>query len=220
MEDFLNIPIYDDDFVKLLVKFGLNIGVLIIIVRFLYYPSTRRKDFLFTYFMISLITFFICFVLQKNKIELGLALGLFAVFGIIRYRTDAVPIKEMTYLFVVIGVSLINGLANSKTSFIELLFTNLSIVGVIYLLEKIFLLRHESNKIILYEKIELIKPDRRKELIADLEQRTGLKINRISVGKINFLRDTAQIIIYYYEVEDGHSEYITGRGTTDGGDDD
>lgn len=199
--EFLEVPIIDDDFFKLLFKFSINITALLIIIRFIYYPITKRKDFLFTYFLISIITFFICFALKKNELGLGLALGLFAVFGIIKYRTDAVPIKEMTYLFVVIGISVINALANSKTSYIELFFINAFVVGITFFLERVWLIKHESSKIILYEKIELIKPQLRHELIKDLEERTGIKINRVSIGKINFLRDTAQVVIYYYDSE-------------------
>lgn len=214
-----DVPLIDSDFYKLLFKFSLNMIALIIIIRLIYYPITKRKDFLFTYFLISIITFFLCFALKKNDLGLGLALGLFAVFGIIKYRTDAVPIKEMTYLFVVIGVSVVNALANSKTSITELLFINVAIVAVIYLLENIWLIKHESSKIILYEKIDLIKPDRRTELILDLEARTGIKINRVAIGKINFLRDTAQVIIYYYDSEQSKISSYAARDSYDGDDD-
>ena len=214
-----NVPLIDNDFYKLLFKFSLNFFALLIIIRAIYYPITKRKDFLFTYFLISIITFFLCFALKKNDLGLGLALGLFAVFGIIRYRTDAVPIKEMTYLFVVIGVSVINGLANSKTSIVELFFINIAIVFIIYLLENLWLVKHESSKIILYEKIDLIKPDRRTELILDLEARTGIKINRVAIGKVNFLRDTAQVIIFYYDSEQGKISDYSTRDSYDGDDD-
>ena len=136
---------------------------------------------------------------------MGMALGLFAIFGIIRYRTDPIPIKEMTYLFIVIGISVINALSNKKMSYAELAFTNVAIIGVTYALEKIWLLRHESRKIITYEKIGLIIPEKHDELLSDLEQRTGLKIVRFEIGKINFLNDTAQIFIYYNgDEQQGH----------------
>lgn len=219
--ELFGIPFYDDDFTKLFFKFVLNFTVLTIILRYIYYPITKRKDFLFTYYLISLVTFFICFILKKNDLGLGLALGLFAVFGIIRYRTDAVPIKEMTYLFVVIGISVVNALSNAKVSLIELGFTNFSIAFIIFLLERVFLLKHESSKIITYEKIGLIKPENRIELLKDLEERTGLKINRIAIDKINFLRDTATIIIYYYDEDKGiHSSYGGNSRGADGGEDD
>jgi hypothetical protein len=187
------------DFFELVIRFAFNLLIISLAVRFLYYPGTKRKDYLFTYVLISAVIFLLCFLLENVKLQLGFALGLFAIFGIIRYRTDAVPIKEMTYLFLVIGISVINALANKKISYTELLFTNFSILIVGYLLEHVFLLKHETTKSVLYEKIDLIRPNRRPELMADLEERTGLKINRIEIGRINFLRDTARIKIYYYE---------------------
>lgn len=188
-----------EDFTRLVFRFLFNTLVITILVRYLYYSSTRRKDYLFTYFLISFIVFLLCYLLENVKLELGFALGLFAIFGIIRYRTRQIEIKEMTYLFLVIGVSVINALANKKISYAELLFTNLALITVTYLLERVFLLRHESRKVIEYEKIELIKPENIQLLHKDLEERTGLKINRLEVGKIDFLRDAARIYIYYYE---------------------
>jgi len=135
------------------------------------------------------------------KLQLGFALGLFAVFRIIRYRTTPIPIKEMAYLFVTIGISVINALSSKRISYVELLFANVIIVGVIYGLEKFNFLKHESCKLVNYEKIELIKQEKHNELIADLQDRTGLKINRIEIGKIDFLRDTALISVYYYTDE-------------------
>lgn len=186
-------------FTGLIIRFCVNMAVALIIVRCLYYSKTRRKDYLFTYILISSVVFLLCFLLGNVKLQLGFALGLFAIFGIIRYRTNAIPIKEMTYLFVVIAVSVINALTNEETSYAELLFTNLVIVAINFVLERVWLLRHESSKLIIYDKIENIKPEKRDLLIADLEERTGLKINRVEVGQLNFLRDTATIQIYYFE---------------------
>jgi hypothetical protein len=130
---------------------------------------------------------------------MGFALGMFAIFGIIRYRTDALPIKEMTYLFLIIGISVINALTNAETSLIDILFTNFVIIFITYGLEKLWLLKHESSKLIIYEKIDLIKEENYDKLIQDLQERTGIKkINRVEVGKINFLRDICDLTIYYY----------------------
>lgn len=189
------------DFLELLIRFGFNLIVVIIIIGFLYYPIAKRKDYLFTYMLISVVVFLLCYLLENVKLELGFALGLFAVFGILRYRTNPVPIKEMTYLFIIIGISVINALANKKVSYAELIFTNFSVIGITYLLEKVFLLKHESRKTINYEKIELIKPEKRDELMKDLKERTGININRIEIGRIDFLRDVARIRIFYYEHE-------------------
>ena len=190
------------DFFELLVKAIFNFLVIGYIVRYLYYPATKNKDYLFTYLLISITVFFLCFLLENVKLQLGFALGLFAIFGIIRYRTDPIPIKEMTYLFIVIGVSVVNALANKKISHSELLFTNFIIVAVTYGLEKIWLLKHETRKTITYEKIELIKPSMKEELMKDLRDRTGLNITRVEVRRIDFLRDTAQIRIFFFEDEE------------------
>ncbi len=201
--EFLGIPLFDmEDFWKLIIKGSFNLLVTTIIIRYIYYPITKNKDYLFTYFLISLTVFVLCFLLDNVKLELGFALGLFAIFGIIRYRTDPIPIKEMTYLFLVIGISVINALANKKISYLELVFANFLIVCLTYGLEKIWLLKHESRKNISYEKIELIKPGKREELMKDLRERTGIDILRIEIGRIDFLRDTVNIKIFYYDEED------------------
>ena len=157
--------------------------------------------YLFTYLLISLTVFLLCFFLDNVKIELGFALGLFAIFGIIRYRTDPIPIKEMTYLFLVIGISVVNALSNKKISYAELLFANAILIFVTYGMERLWLLKHESRRNITYEKIDLIVPEKREELLADLKQRTGLNIIRIEIRRIDFLRDIANIRIFYYETE-------------------
>ncbi len=187
------------DFIKLIVRFSFNFIVSLILVRWLYYSISKRKDYLFTYLLISTTVFLLCFLLDNVKLQLGFALGLFAIFGIIRYRTAQIPIKEMTYLFLIIGIAVINALANKKISYAELLFTNTAIIILTWALEKVWLLKHESRRTIDYEKIELIKPAKREELMADLQERTGIKISRIEIGRIDFLRDTARLRIYYFE---------------------
>lgn len=193
------------DFMELFVRFFFNFIIALIIVRSIYYPITRRKDYLFTYLMFSIMVFFMCQVLSSVKLGLGFALGLFAIFGIIRYRTDPIPIKEMTYLFVVIGLAAINGLANKKVSYAELLFTNFAIVAVIYGIEKLWLIKSESRKTVMLEKIELIKPENHEALLKDLRERTGLNIHRTEIGRIDFLRDTARVRVFYYEEDSAYS---------------
>jgi hypothetical protein len=148
--------------------------------------------------LISTAIFLISFTLQSVDLKIGFAFGLFALFGIIRYRTNPIPIKEMTYLFLIICISVINALSDKEISYVELLFTNISLVLITWIIEYFWSYRHESSKTIIYEKIDLIKPQNQKKFIQDLEKRTGLKINRVEVGKINFLRDTAEITIYYF----------------------
>jgi len=186
-----------EDFSQLLIRLGFNLLVVFIIIFFLYAKNSRRKDFYFSYFAISLTVFTMCFLLESVKLELGFALGLFAIFGIIRYRTDAIPIKEMTYLFVVIGVSVINALSNKKVSYLELVFTNIIIVTALWGLEKILMLKQEGSLNITYERIENIKASNSAELLQDLEARTGMKIKRYEIVEVNFLRDIAKIRIFY-----------------------
>ena len=198
--EFLGTPLFDSkDFLKLIVKTVFNLSIILLIVRYIYYPITKNKDYLFTYLLISLTVFLLCILLDSVKIELAFALGLFAIFGIIRYRTDPIPIKEMTYLFLVIGVSVINALANKKISYSELIFANLMIVAVTYGLEKVWLLRHETRKNIIYEKIDLIGPKKRQELLADLKERTGIDVVRVEIRRVDFLKDIAYLRIFYYE---------------------
>lgn len=186
-----------EDFISLLVRFTMNMIVVIVIVVGLYAKTSRRKDFYFSYIAISVGIFLLCFLLANVKMELGFALGLFAVFSIIRYRTDSIPIKEMTYLFVVIIVSVVNALANKKISYAELIATNLLIVGSLYIMEKILNLQQELSYRILYEKIENVVAGREDELVADLKLRTGINIKRFEIERIDFLRDVAYINIYF-----------------------
>ena len=198
--EFLGTPLFDsEDFLKLIVKTVFNLIIITVIIRYIYYPVTKNKDYLFTYFLISMTVFLLCVLLDSVKLQLGFALGLFAIFGIIRYRTDPIAIKEMTYLFLVIGISVVNALSNKKISHAELVFANLMIVFITYGMEKLWLLRHQSRKNITYEKIDLILPERREELIADLKVRTGIDVIRVEIRRIDFLRDTANLRIFYYE---------------------
>jgi hypothetical protein len=145
--------------------------------------------------------------LKKLDIDTGMGLGLFAIFGIIRYRTNPIEIKEMTYLFLIIGLSVVNSLASNKISVAEMALINVSVVAMTYGLEYLWLVKHLTRKTIVYERIDLITPEKHMELKADLEIRTGLSINRVEVGKINFLDDTALVRIYYYAEEQAFSDY-------------
>jgi hypothetical protein len=198
---------FSEDFYGLLIRLGINLFFLTILIRVLYYSKTKRKDYLFTYYLIGTITFFLCFGLMQMDIDTGMGLGLFAIFGIIRYRTDAIEIKEMTYLFMVIGVSVINALASNDLSISEVGVINISIILLTFLLENIWLMKHETRKTINYERIDLIKPENYELLRADLEKRTGLSINRVEVGKIDFLNDTAMVRIFYYADDQAFSDY-------------
>jgi hypothetical protein len=207
IEELFNLTWFDNDFYTLMLRLVINLVFMTILIRYLYYPIAKRKDYLFTYYLIGLITFFLCFGLKKLDIDTGMGLGLFAIFGIIRYRTDAIEIKEMTYLFLVIGISVVNSLASKQISVAEMAVINLSVVAITYGLEYLWLVKHETRKTIVYEKIDLIVPSKHEEMMADLQTRTGLQINRFEVGKINFLDDTAQVRIYFYSEDQNFNEF-------------
>lgn len=182
---------------KFFTRLGINILSVLILVRFIYFPAHKSREYFFTFFIFNLIIFLITFLLNKVEMSLGAAFGLFAVFTMLRYRTEGISIKDMTYIFLVIAIGLIN--AVSKGGWDEFAFINFIILFFTYLLESNLLMRREATKLVEYDDIELIKPERRAELMHDLETRTGIKINRIHISEVNFLRDTALITIYYYE---------------------
>lgn len=195
---FLDINIINiSDFLELLVRFALNLVVSFIVIHHIYARSSNRKDFYFSFFAVGTVVFLLSFLLNSVKLELGFALGLFAIFGIIRYRTDTIPIKEMTYLFIVIGISVINALANKKVSYVELVITNAAIVGGLWFIEKRLALRQEGTIRLKYEKIENIHSDNKQLLLKDMYERTGIKIKRYEINKIDFLKDVADITLYY-----------------------
>jgi hypothetical protein len=206
----------EKDFFELVLRFVFDFIFLFIVVRLLYYPKHQRKDYLFTFIIFNILIFFLSFLLSSVKLQLGFAFGLFAVFSILRYRTEALPIKEMTYLFIVIGIAVINAVANKKISWAELLFTNAAIVGAVYVLERIWLLRHETQRLVVYDNIELIKPENSAQLIADLKNRTGLPVTRTRLDKIDLLRDVAFLYVYYYDDQNQGD----GAANDDGDDDD
>ncbi|MBQ9212898.1 MAG: DUF4956 domain-containing protein [Bacteroidales bacterium] len=193
---FYNLSLIDyRDFGKLFFRLLFNSGILYVLINLIYGKSGRR-EFTFTYYALGTAIFLMCFLLEDVKLELGFALGLFAVFGILKYRTDPIPIREMTYLFVVIGIAVLNALANKKVSVAELILTNLAILFCVFLLEK-FLIKSEGHIDIIYEKIENIKVENKSILLEDLEKRTGLKVKRFDFVKIDFLKDIALMRVYY-----------------------
>ena len=197
-EDLLSeTPLIDmADLWQLLFRFVFNFIVVGIIIHFFYYPKSKRRDYYFTFNLISISVFFLIFLLGSVKLKIGFALGIFAIFGIIRYRTESVPIREMTYLFTITALSVINALS-IQVGLTEMLVTNAIFLLVTCLLESERWLKHTSSKLILYDRIQLITPDKREELIADLSARTGLHIQKIEIGHIDFLRDAAFIKVYY-----------------------
>jgi uncharacterized membrane protein len=182
--------------VQLLCRFVFNFIVAGLIIHFFYYPKSRRRDYYFTFSLINVSVFLLIMLMGSVKMKIGFALGIFAVFGIIRYRTESVPIREMTYLFVIIAVSVVNALA-VQLSLAELVTANALFVLSVWLLESERWLKHVSCKLVLYDRIQLITPDRREELIADLQERIGVEISKVEIGQIDFIRDAVYIKVYY-----------------------
>ncbi|MDG1219243.1 MAG: DUF4956 domain-containing protein [Flavobacteriaceae bacterium] len=195
--EFLDIPLFDDDFYKMILRFFINLFFLTAIVKYIYHKNNENKDYFFTFYAIGIVVFFLCFTLKKYELDLGMALGLFAIFGILRYRTVPLDVKEMTYLFVIIGVSVMNALSNKKMSYIEIITANSAIVFGLYWLELYWSTNFLISKKIVYETIENIHPSNHEKLKKDLEERLGIEIYDFEIGDVNFLRDTAQITIRY-----------------------
>ena len=195
----------------LILRLLINTVFTVVIARAFYFPKARRKDFFFTYIMVGFCIFMLIHLMGDAKIKTGIAMGLFAIFCIMRYRTESVPIREMTYLFLIIALAAINGLAWAAdispkhpefagplmTSMGELILTDAIFIFGVWVAEANMLIKSLSSKYVKYDKIDLIKPAKREELIADLKERTGLDITRVSIGSIDFLKDMALIKIYY-----------------------
>lgn len=206
----------DADHVKsLLLAFFINLVAILIVVRGLYYPKCKRGEFFFTYILIAISTFMLIYVLGDVKLKAGIALGLFAIFSIIRYRTEQVAIREMTYLFIIIALSAINGLTVSELSIGEVIIINLLFILSIWICESKVLISHYSYKVIKYDNVNLITPDKREELIADLEKRIGLKIEKVEVGSIDFLKDAAIVKMYYKSTASNNSVDTTLKAPID-----
>lgn len=180
----------------MLLRFSFHMLVCFIMIHFCYYRKNRNREYYKSLIFFSAGMFLLLFLLESIKLQIGLTLGLLAIFGVIRYRTETVPIKEMTYLFMVIAISVINGLSLS-VSYAVLGATNLLILLIVGFFEFQRCLSSTSSKLILYDRIELITPDKHDELMADLRKRTGLNIEKIEIGHIDFLRDAAFIRVYY-----------------------
>ena len=188
------------DFLMMFVRLLINVLATWFIIDRLYYQKSRRRDFYFTFMLISVaiffIVFFMIFVLEdmKGKTSMGVGIGLFGIFSIMRYRTDTMPVREMTYLFVIIALSLVNAVSVNLPYF-EVIVTNLIIILAVWLCE--LHLKTNPSKLIQYDRIELITPERREELIADLEKRLGVKVVKVDIGSVDFLRDMAMVRVTY-----------------------
>ena len=199
-------------------RFGINLLVIYILIRLIYYPRHKNKDFLFTFILFNVVNFLICILLSSAKLKMGFAFGLFAIFSILRYRTVTIPVREMGYFFLSVAIGIINALAVLRgnpfkdiTFFpVELLLANGIILGLVLMLDRKSKLQHQNYKEINYERIDLIKPEMRPQMLEDLRQRTGLPINRIEIIKIDFLRDVAVIHAFYLSTENESTTIGTG----------
>ena len=185
-----------NEIINLILRFSFNFSIAFVIVKLIYQRNNNKNDFIFTYFMFNSLIFFFAYLLGSITINMGFAFGLFAVFAILRYRTDPIPIKEMTYLFIVITIGVINALSGSTVSFISLLFTNAMIVTLTYFLENYWQNNLLIKRTIEYENIENIKPENHSDLLEDLKTRTGFNIKYFEIQTISYLRDTAKIKIF------------------------
>lgn len=202
------IPQNTDELVKMLEKFSarfiIDLLSVFLLIRLIYYRIYKNSEYFFTYFIFNIVIFLISFLLNKVELSMGAAFGLFAVFSMLRYRTEDISIKDMTYLFLVIAMGLIAAVTKIKNTsdaweYVFLGLINLLVIVVTYLIESNIFFKKELVKIINYENIDLIKEENRDKLLEDLKNRTGMNIHRISIGKIDFLKDSAQIKVYYYE---------------------
>jgi len=185
------------DLTTFLLGFLVNFVVGLIIVRFIYYPRTKDKRFVFTYLTFSTVIYFVVSLMANITIGIGVGFGLFAIFRIVRYRTEPMPVREMTYLFVLMSLPVMNSSGMLQTAWPQLLIANAVIILVLWLLEKEWGFEYQLPRHVVYEKIELIQPSRQVEMVADLEARTGRKVERVEVGKIDFLKDTADLRVYF-----------------------
>ena len=181
----------------LLGRLGIDLFFTALTVRVVYYRLYRNRDYVFTYFLINLVTFTLAYVLSNVPIELGFALGLFAVFGILRYRTEAILVRNLTYLFVVIGIALLNALANGGITVSELLIANVAVIGMVALLEAAPFSGREESRLVRYDRLDLLSPDAADDLLTDLRKRTHLPVERFEIGDVDLLRDSADIRIHY-----------------------
>lgn len=202
-----NLPVFDSQI--LLIRLAINIAASFVLVRLIYYNTHKNKDFLFTFALFNLLIFIVCALLSTATIQMGFAFGLFAIFSFIRYRTVTVPIKEMGYLFASLTLGIVNALATPGENFAVIILCNTLIIGVMLLLDRFVNLSHENMKEVVYERIDLITPDKRDEMLFDLKTRTGLPIHRVEIRSINFLRDVAYIAVFYY-ASDNENTSLSG----------
>ena len=182
---------------EMLIRFTFNLIVAYVIIKLIYHRDHKGNDFVFTYFMFNSLIFFFAYILGNLDVNIAFGFGLFAVFAILRYRTDPIPIKEMTYLFIVITIGVINALSANNVAFSEVLFANAAIVVLTYFLERYWVNNLLKSKAIVYDDLDKIAPEKNRELIDELSEKTGLNLLRAKVGRINFKSNRVNIRVFY-----------------------
>ena len=182
---------------EMLVRFSFNLIIAYVIIKLIYHRDHKGNDFVFTYFMFNSLIFFFAYILGNLDVNIAFGFGLFAVFAILRYRTDPIPIKEMTYLFIVITIGVINAISTNNVAFSEVLFANTAIVVLTYLLERYWVNNLLKSKAIVYGELDKISPEKNQELIDELSEKTGLSLLRAKVGRVNFKSNRVNIRVYY-----------------------
>lgn len=195
----LSQEILGSNFIDLMLRFSLNLMATIFVIIFVYFRATGKRSYVFTYILISTTIFFLCFLLGSIDLQLGFALGLFAIFGIIRYRTDTIPIREMTYLFLVITLSVINALASKEINISEILFTNLILMATTWVMERVWMKRHLARRSIIFDRLDLILPSKNNELIENIKERTGIEVVKFNIGQIDLSKANVRLTIFYKE---------------------
>ena len=192
--------LFSTEFLHTLLRFVICVAFNWTIISQLYFRKSHRRDFYFTFMLMTVAIFFLVYFMmgmERGKATMGVGLGLFGIFSIMRYRTDTMPVREMTYLFIIICLSVVHAMADD---YAELLAIDIITFVAIWLCER--MMKVQCTKLIQYDRIELVKPEKHEELLADLHERTGLDILKIEVGGIDFLKDTAVLRITY----DGDAE--------------
>jgi hypothetical protein len=195
------------------IRAGIDLLAVFILVGLIYYPKYKNKDFVFTFSIFNVINFMICYLLGTAKIQMGFAFGLFAIFSIIRYRTIMISIKDMGYFFICVALGMLNSLADSSDGYLLIIACNLVILGITLGLDRLNFIQNESSKEIIFDNVGLIRPSQREQLIKELRERTELNIHRVDVVKINYLKDTCLLKVYYYSKE--NESYLSDSGSED-----
>jgi hypothetical protein len=203
------------NFLEFAIRFGLNFLVIFILVRLIYYPIRKNRDFLFTFFLFNIINFLICYLLSSAQLKMGFAFGLFAIFSILRYRTVTVPVREMGYFFVSVTLGIINALTGTEDGFWLLASANIIILAVAWVIDFGITITHENSKEVIYDRVDLLGTEKQNELLEDLKKRTGLPVHRVEILKIDFLKDIIRMNVFYNAVKNESPSAAIGNDDED-----